>query len=244
MEVSCLWRATAMSSTTFFRTWRGRAMSESAANEDQTIDPIIRAEVTRIWREWIGMDPGLTSAERESRIDAEAARLTQMVDETVGDSAHGFLMEQWKDEHPGQVPDYPTTVAMIETARRSATSKILETELYPQLTEAEAEQTQTDLFEIAAEAEAETKRLRDQHDPNRWRRQMVEISDLAIQIVNRAWGASGTFEFRMLALALVQQRLEDDQRTPLTSADPIREELESMIDEELQRQTQEPPTPF
>ncbi|AHK35500.1 hypothetical protein Pd630_LPD10050 (plasmid) [Rhodococcus opacus PD630] len=48
----------------------------------------------------------------------------------------------------------------------------------------------------------------------------------------------------MLALALVQQRPEDDQRTPLTSADPIREELESMIDEELQRQTQEPPTPF
>lgn len=218
-------------------------MTESTTNDDQAIDPVIRAEVTRIWREWIGMDPDLTGAERESQIDAEAARLTAMVDESVGDSAHGFVMEQWQAEHPGREPDFPTTVALIETARRSATSKILETELYPQLTAEAAARTQADLDEISLAAAAQARRLREQCDPQRWRRGMVEVSDLARQIVDRVWGISGTLDFQLLALVLVQQRLEDDQRTPLTSADPIREELESMIDEQLRSEEQAQTTP-
>lgn len=219
-------------------------MTENEANDDLVIDPIIRGEVARIWREWIGMDPELTSTERESQIDAEAARLSQMVDEAVGDSAYGFRMEQWKTEHPGQEPDYPTTVALIETARRSARNKVLATELYPQLTDEAAARTQADLDGITMDALEEAQRLKRSHDPQRWRSGLVEESELAMQIVNRVWGSSGTFEFRMLALALVQQRLEDDQLTPLTSADPIREELESMIEQELARRAGESTTPF
>lgn len=215
-------------------------MATSEQDEAQAIDPIVRAEVSRIWREWIGMDPALSVGEREAQIDAEALRLTSMVDQMVGDSPHGFLAEQWRQEHPGQEPDFPTTVALIETARRSARSKVLEMELYPQLTAEATSQTEQELAEISATAAAEARRLREARDPNRWRRSMVEVSELAERIVSRVWGTAGTFEFQMLALSLVQQRLEDNEPTPTTSADPVREELEAMIDEQMRSQT----TPF
>jgi len=215
-------------------------MATSEQDEARAIDPIVRTEVARIWREWIGMDPDLSVEEREAQIDAEALRLTSMVDQIVGDSPHGFLAEQWRQERPGQEPDFPTTVALIETARRSAREKVLEQELYPQLTATAAAQTEQELAEISAAAAAEARRLREARDPNRWRRSMVEVSELAERIVSRVWGTAGTFEFQMLALSLVQQRLEDNEPTPTTSADPVREELEAMIDEQMRSQT----TPF
>ncbi|NKR80689.1 hypothetical protein GS491_26590 [Rhodococcus hoagii] len=54
-----LWRETT-SSTIYFRFRRSRVMVESEQDEAQAIDPILRAEVSRIWREWIGMDPDLS----------------------------------------------------------------------------------------------------------------------------------------------------------------------------------------
>ncbi|NKR80690.1 hypothetical protein GS491_26595 [Rhodococcus hoagii] len=140
----------------------------------------------------------------------------------------------------GQEPNFPTTVALIETARRSARQKVLESELYPQLSATAAAQTERELAEISAAAAAEARRLREVRDPNRWRRSMVEVSELAERIVSRVWGTAGTFEFRMLALSLVQQRIEDNEPTPTTSADPVREELEAMIDDQIRSQT----TPF
>ncbi|NKR28890.1 hypothetical protein GS966_27675 [Rhodococcus hoagii] len=209
-------------------------MSETTANE-QDIDPIVRAEVARIWRGWIGMDPDLTQRERDRQIDAEAARLTQLIEEHIGDSSHGFRVEQWQEEHQGQEPDFLTAARLIESARQSARSLVLETELYPQVTPEIAEQTEADLEEIHAVALEEARRLREIHDPDRWRRHMVEVSELATRIVSRVWGASQPLDFMTLASALVQQRLEDNQRTPTTSADPLREELDQMIDEELRR---------
>lgn len=216
-------------------------MSETTANE-QDIDPIVRAEVARIWRGWIGMDPDLSEEERDRQIDAEAARLTQMIQSHIGDSSHGFRVEQWRQEHPGQEPDFLTTVSLIESARIAARSLVLETELYPQVTPEIAGQTEAELDEIHAAALEEARRLREIHDPERWRRHMVEVSDLAERIVSRVWGTSQPLDFMTLAVSLVQQRLEDNQRTPTTSADPLREELEQMIDEELRRQS--PTTPF
>lgn len=215
-------------------------MSETMDNE-QDIDPIVRAEVARIWRGWIGMDPDLSQQERDQQIDAEAARLTQLIEEHIGDSTHGFRVEQWKQEHPGQEPDFLTTVSLIESARQSARSLVLETELYPQVTPEIAAQTEAELDEIHAVALEEARRLREIHDPDRWRRHMVEVSELATRIVSRVWGTSQSLDFMTLAVSLVQQRLEDNQRTPTTSADPLREELEQMIEEELRRS---PTTPF
>ncbi|WP_159848495.1 hypothetical protein [Nocardia sp. CY41] len=200
------------------------------------IDPTVRAEVSRIWREWIGMDPSLPEVEREAQIDREAARLTQLIEEIVGDSPHGFLMQQWRAEHPGQDPDHQTTVALIETAWRSARSRVLETELYPQLSAEDQQRTEDEMQELGEDSALQAQRLKDVGDPERWRTAMVEPTELATRIVNRVWGTAGSLEFQELALALVQQRLEDDLPTPTTGADPLREELESMIDAELNRQ--------
>lgn len=204
------------------------------------VDPIVRSEVARIWRGWIGMDPDLSPAERGRQIEQEAARLTSMIDEHVGDSTYGFRVEQWQQEHPGQEPDALTTASLIESARRSARSLVLETELYPQVTTEVAAQTESELDEIHATAAAEAQRLREIHDPARWQRHMVEVSELATRIVGRVWGTTPSLDFLTLAAALVQQRLEDNQSTPTTSADPVREELELMIEEQLRRS----PTPF
>ncbi|NKR53118.1 hypothetical protein GS481_02975 [Rhodococcus hoagii] len=73
--------------------------------QQENVDLRIRDEVRRIWGEWVGMDPQLTPEQREERIEQEAARLTQMVEETVGESGQGFLLDQWRAEHPGVTPD-------------------------------------------------------------------------------------------------------------------------------------------
>lgn len=203
--------------------------------QDNPIDPWVRTEVSRIWREWVGMDPQMPPAQREALIDQEAARLTEMIEETVGDSAHGFLVEQWRQEHPGQDPDHQTTVALIETAWSSARTKILETELYPQVSAEASQQTGAEMAHLAESALRRARVLKDARDPERWRRGMVDPTELATRIVDRVWGYAGSMEFQELALALVQQRLDDNLPTPATSADPLREELELMIDTELNR---------
>ncbi|NKR30316.1 hypothetical protein GS538_09850 [Rhodococcus hoagii] len=68
--------------------------------QQENVDLRIRDEVRRIWGEWVGMDPQLSPEQRAERIEQEAARLTQMVEETVGESGHGFLLDQWRAEHP------------------------------------------------------------------------------------------------------------------------------------------------
>lgn len=221
-----------MTRSSGYSNWKDPTMTSP---QDNPIDPWVRAEVSRIWREWVGMDPQMPPAEREALIDQEAARLTEMIEETVGDSAHGYLVQQWRQEHPGQDPDYQTTVALTETAWTSARSKILETELYPQVSSEAAQQGAAEMQHLAESALRRAKVLKDARDPDRWQRGMVDPSELATTIVNRVWGYGGSMEFQELALALIQQRLDDNLPTPSTSADPLREELELMIDEALRR---------
>lgn len=223
-------------SSSYSRSGKDPTMTETDSPQDLPIDPVVRAEVARIWREWIGMDPSLPETERDEQIDREAARLTEMVQESVGDSPHGFLVEQWRREHPGQDPDHRTTVALIETAWNSARARVLENELYPQLSEEDRRRTETTLAELVENSDRQASELTAQRDPDRWRTLMVEVSELAERIVNRVWGTRGSLEFQELALALIQQRLDDNLPTPMTSADPLRDELEAMIEGELEVQ--------
>ncbi|MGN2642246.1 hypothetical protein ACTD5D_39985 [Nocardia takedensis] len=208
-------------------------MTEPSQSQDQGIDPIIRARVAQIWGEWIGMDPDQPESEQQEFFDREAARLTQLTEEMVGASAHGFLMDRWLSEHPGESPDHQDAVAMAATAWRSAREKVLATELHEQLSPALQARVSEELGRINADAVARAQQLRADRDPDRWRGAMVEVSELASTIVSRVWGSEGDLEFQELALALIQQRLEDNLPTPTTSADPLREELSLMIDEEL-----------
>lgn len=194
----------------------------------ENVDLVIRDEVRRIWGEWVGMDPQLDQTERDQRIEQEAARLTQMVEEAVGDSGHGFLLDRWRAENPGVTPDYQTVASLMGTAWVSARSKVLAEELYPQVTE-EVYQRVTAADEMIEQQRQETiDQQRTSRNPDRWKDLSVQISSLAETIVDRVWmGQTG--RFTLLAQALIQQRLEDDQPTPTNAMDPLADELAAQI---------------
>ena len=199
-------------------------------SEEWEIDPLIRDEVRRIYLEWIGLAE-MTGPEQEAMIEAESARLTGMVEEALGDTAHGYQLQKWRQEHPGQVPDYQTVVSLTQTERRSARQKIFEEELYPQLTEEILEQRRQEHAEIVEMTEQRIAQLRAARDPERWRKGLVVPSALAEQIVIRLWGLGRSMAFLELAVALISQRLEDDLPTPTTILDPVFEEIETMIED-------------
>ncbi|MDP8017627.1 hypothetical protein [Prescottella equi] len=209
--------------------------------QQENVDLRIRDEVRRIWGEWVGMDPQLSPEQRAERIEQEAARLTQMVEETVGESGHGFLLDQWRAEHPGVTPDYETVVSLMGAAWESARSKVLSEELYPQVTEEVYQRvTATDEL-IEQERQQRIESARQEQDPERWKTLNVEVSPLAETIVNRVWmGESG--RFTLLAQSLIQQRLEDNEPTPVNAVDPLADQLGAMIAAEIEAHPTQ--TPF
>ncbi|MFC9361292.1 hypothetical protein ACFTZB_32530 [Rhodococcus sp. NPDC057014] len=69
-------------------------------------DPTIRAEVERIWREHLVVDPGATGVQLTAQFDEEAALGAGVAASRGG---QGYLVRNWKAEHPGQDPDVMTT---------------------------------------------------------------------------------------------------------------------------------------
>lgn len=209
--------------------------------QQENVDLRIRDEVRRIWGEWVGMDPQLSPEQRAERIEQEAARLTQMVEETVGESGHGFLLDRWRAEHPGVTPDYETVVSLMGAAWESARSKVLSEELYPQVTEEVYQRvTATDEL-IEQERQQRIESARQEQDPERWKTLNVEVSPLAETIVNRVWmGESG--RFTLLAQSLIQQRLEDNEPTPVNAVDPLADQLGAIIAAEIEAHPTQ--TPF
>ncbi|WP_194829211.1 hypothetical protein [Nocardia sp. XZ_19_231] len=214
----------------------------TTAHPEYDIDPEIRAEVSRIRREWIGMDPQQTPVERERQIDEESAHLTALVAEITDQSAHGFLVDQWRADHPGSDPDQTTVLALMTTAQRSARQQVLEEHLYSQLTPEILEQRRSETAELVGAVAAEIESARTAADPDRWRRRMVQPTELAEQIVTAAWGLSRSMDFTILALALIQQRLDDNAPTPISSVDPLVDDLTDLIEAQLDQEA-EPSTP-
>ncbi len=86
--------------------------------------------------------------------------------------------------------------------------------------------------------EEQARLLRDQRDPDRWRELLVAAcpeQDQAMSVVDRLWAAPLPLEFRELATALVQQRIEDRMPVPTDPDDPLRRELEAMVTNQLRR---------
>ncbi|WP_216893443.1 hypothetical protein [Nocardia alni] len=86
--------------------------------------------------------------------------------------------------------------------------------------------------------EEQARLLRDQRDPDRWRELLVTAcpeQDQAMSMVDRLWAAPLPLEFRELATALVQQRIEDRMPVPIDPDDPLRRELEAMVTSQLRR---------
>lgn len=69
-------------------------------------------------------------------------------------------------------------------------------------------------------------------DPDRWRYGQIAISSLARVIVRRVWGDDRPLGWLTLAGCLIAQRLDDDEPTPRTAADPLQGRLRHLIDQE------------
>jgi hypothetical protein len=92
------------------------------------------------------------------------------------------------------------------------------------------------------ETEALALALRERREPDRWRELLVVTAspqqDQAMNLVAALWAAPLPFEFRALATALIQQRIEDGLPVPTDPGDPLRKELEAMLTGQMRRSRQ------
>lgn len=206
--------------------------SEDFRTQVEGIDLTIAAETRRILVEWLGIDP----ATEQEQIDREALRLQQMTEDAA---------EQFEQATP-TTPDatYRDAVRAKTTAWRAAREMVLEGELYPQVTtEIRAAQEEFEAF-LDQRIEQRWEVARTVQDPDRWRTRNVRPNPTAVRVVERVWlGNPGWF--RTLAKSLIAQRIEDNQPVPMTSRDPLADELAEMIEDEMRRNPpQDPDLPF
>ncbi|MDV6296464.1 hypothetical protein [Rhodococcus aetherivorans] len=206
--------------------------SEDFRVQVEGIDLTIAAETRRILVEWLGVDP----ATEQEQIDREALRLQQMTEDAA---------EQFEQATPTTLDaTYRDAVRAKETAWRAAREMVLEGELYPQVTpEIRAAQEE---FEVGLDQRIEERReeARAAQDPDRWRTRNVRPNPTAGRVVERVWVSKPGW-FLSLAEALIAQRIEDNQPVPMTSRDPLADELAAMIEDEMRRNPpQDPDLPF
>lgn len=208
-----------------------RNMAPMDAESIEGIDVTIAAETRRILSEWIGVS--LTSAEGLAQIDREARRL-QGLTEAASKPLEQQAIAEWAQANPGKTPTYWDAVTTKETAWRAAREMVLTQDLYSQVTPeliAEIRESENWLDNAVRESEDQARRA---HDPDRWKSLNVKHRPVAVRIVHRVWLEKPAW-FHQLATALVGQRIEDDQPVPMTAFDPVADELEAMIEEEMRR---------
>lgn len=201
-------------------------MDEQMLEQVEGIDARIADETRRILVEWIGVDPSTS----QEQIDREALRLQGL----TADAAEAF--EQQNPAPPAAF--YSEVVQAKETSWRAARELVLTNELYPQVTPemiAEREELDSTLDKMTEERWARAQAAK---DADRWRTQNVRPSAAAARVVERVWLAKPGW-FRSLAKALIAQRIEDRQPVPMTSRDPLADELTAMVEDEMRRN---PPT--
>lgn len=207
-------------------------MDEQMLEQVEGIDVMIADETRRILVEWIGVDPSTN----QEQIDQEALRLQGLTEDAA---------EAYEQQNPApQAAFYSEVVQAKETAWRTARELVLTNELYPQVTpEMIAEREALDSV-LDKMTEERWDRARETKDPDRWRTQNVRPSRAATRVVERVWLAKPGW-FRSLAKALIAQRIEDRQPVPMTSRDPLVDELTELIEDEMRRNPPaDPELPF
>lgn len=92
----------------------------------------IRQIVAQTWREHIGLPPEWSPRQVTTFLDQEATSICSEIEARMG-TAQGPAVARWKAENPGQEPDYPTLVALINTGRHQITEEVLAEALYDKI---------------------------------------------------------------------------------------------------------------
>ncbi|MCX5042490.1 hypothetical protein OG921_04795 [Aldersonia sp. NBC_00410] len=195
----------------------------------------IRQIVEQTWRDAIGFPPDWTPTQVDTFLDSEADRLAEMIETQMG-SAQGSLVDEWIRKHD-HAPDYPTTVSLIETARRSITEQVLTSELYEKIPNREdpfPPAMSVPEWRESQEREQRTRLSEAKGDPQRWKHPLrrsdpqPEIDELA----RRLWPDRSAL-FRVTGSFLLQTRQEDAQPIPTGPEDPLAVSFTNLVSEAL-----------
>lgn len=176
----------------------------------------IFAEVSRVWTDLIGLPESMTESEKQEFLQERTAEISAQIELSMG-TAQGPLVASFKSEH-GREPDFPTKLALIETARAQITAQVLQEMLYEQIPEA------LDPFPEEADSGNVPEKSAEQNrnDPQRWRKALVrseprkEIEELTDQLF-----PTRSTLYRVMAAYLMQTLSEDGRQIPTSSSDPL-----------------------
>lgn len=200
----------------------------------EPIPEAIRQIVATTWRQTIGLPQEWTEPEKQAFLEQEADRIATLIENQM--DGQGPLVRQWWTEH-GQAPDYPTTVALIEQARRTITETVLQNELFDQIT------TDPDPFPamLSTEEAAERDHLETQvriaqaaDDPTRWTHPLRrnDPSPELVALSKQLWPDRSAL-FRVTGSFLLQVRTEDGQPIPSGPTDPLTASFTSQVHDAL-----------
>ncbi|MFE7720802.1 hypothetical protein ACFU44_17360 [Nocardia rhizosphaerihabitans] len=198
---------------------------EPAGPRSGEIDLLVWQEVTRIRGEWI-VDPGLSTIERTLGIDEEARQLTARIRQRESHLLDE-LIAGWIKAYD-RLPTAETIASFAGPAHADARREVLCEDLYSLIPpEAIAERHRTASSTSGPEPAAASP------DPHRWRDRAAAASPMAESIVLRTWETVHSADFVLLALALIDVRLQDGLPIPVTPLDPLAEELTLLIHDRL-----------
>ncbi|MFC9660048.1 hypothetical protein ACFVJ5_07395 [Nocardia sp. NPDC127606] len=202
---------------------------DTGRTDEREIDLQVWQEVARIRNEW-AVDVTLTSAERHLAVEEEAAELTARIN-----GVESQLLEQaltaWIDAHRGEIPTAAIVAALAASTRGESQRQVLCEHLYIHVLPS----TIARHHAVAGRTAARHRRVKalTGADPERWRERAVTPSPSAAAIVRRSWGVVHSGDFVILALALVQVRLDGGMPIPVTPLDPLADELAATLHAQL-----------
>ncbi|WP_330251448.1 hypothetical protein OG874_35720 [Nocardia sp. NBC_00565] len=167
----------------------------------------LRQHIETVWTRSIGLPPDLTAEEIDRFLDRETETISALIEQGMG-TAQGPTIAQWKAEHNGQEPDYPTKVALINTARLHITEQVLQQNLYEKIPPEPDDPTPQEALEI-------------DRGPERWRDPLSRSEPTPeLEKLTDQWFPAKSTLWRVMLAYLLQSMDEDGATIPTGPQDP------------------------
>ncbi|HEY5841027.1 MAG TPA: hypothetical protein VIU87_06070 [Mycobacterium sp.] len=190
--------------------------------------------VTTVWGQQIGLPPAWTEQQAEAFLSAETSRICALIEQQM--DGQGPLVRQWWADH-GHAPDHPTTVTLINRARRSITEQVLAQELYEQIpTPAEPFPPKLSVEDWCDRTQFDQRARIDSAsgDPNRWKDPLRRRDpSRGMTALSRKLWPDRSALFRVTGAFLLQARSEDDFPIPDGPTDPLAASFTSQVSRAL-----------
>lgn len=188
--------------------------------------PEIRAEVDKVYSQYLQLPQDWTLSRRIEFLDQEAERLSRLVAETAAQMGQQAI-ELWARRH-GMQPDYMTHVGLLNSSTSSAKELVLQQELYSQIPEAIEQEAQEEDLEPLLEVAQELRWSSTQH--------AIDPSPELEALVERVWPEPDfSVTFQIKAGYLLAARDAQGQVQPQDQDDPLAAQLAQLVYDDLRR---------